>query len=458
MQNVSRWWTAGALAVAFAACGDDQGPTATLESVELQTNPVNVISAVSVVTGAGFDAAFVRYWQEGGAAQESPPYEFEDGVARVPVLGLEPSATYLVETNLLLGDSVIAGVDTSGFQTDTLPDWIPAIGAQGSDTTPGFVALSLPGGPVIVDNTGRVVWYKHVSDGTVNNFQAHPNGRYTLLGIADTGRQFAVLDELGNEEQILKCVGYRTRAHEARMEADGSVWLLCNENRVMDLTAYGGFDSVDVQGTVVQHLDAGGTVLFEWNAFDHFDITDVPRIPRSPNLNFTHGNALDFDADGNLLLCFRALAEVTKVNRTTGEVMWRFGGRRNEFTVLNDPDWGFMFQHGLRSAGPSWIQLFDNRANPPSRLIRYLINPQSKTALLTIDFRDAPDAHSRTGGSTQYLSNGHTLVSFGRAGRVVEVDETGSRAWELTGLDGIYAFRAQRIQSLYRPGADDPTH
>ncbi len=432
MRNVSRWWTAGALAAAqlmvVTGCGDVQGPTATLESVAVQPNPHNVISAVSVVTGAGFDSAFVRYWQEGGTVLESPPYAFEDGVARVPVLGLFPSTTYLVETSLVLGDSIVAGVDTVEIQTDTLPDWIPAIGAFGTDTTPGFVLLSLPGGPLIVDNTGRVVWYKHVPDGTINNFQAHPNGRYTLLGVADTGgRQFTVLDELGNEERILGCAGYRTRAHEARMEADGSVWLLCNENRIMDLTAYGGFDSADV-------------------------------IPSSPNVNFTHGNALDFDADGNLLLCFRALAEVTKVDRTTGEVIWRFGGKRNEFTVLSDPDWAFMFQHGLRSAGAGWIQLFDNRANAPSRFIRYLIDPEHRTAVLAVDFRDAPDSHSRTGGSTQYLSNGHTLISFGRAGRVVEVDETGSRAWELTGLDGIYAFRAQRVQSLYRPGAADPTH
>ena len=454
------WVVLVAVAVALGACGSDQGPEPVLESVQIGPNEHNVVSAVAVVTATGFDAAFVRFWREGEVPQESPRYGFEGGTARVPVLGLHTSTTYVIETSLVLGDSVVQGVNTSEFRTDTLPDWIPAIGAQGTDTTPGFVALSLPDGPVIVDNTGRVVWYKHKPDGTINNFQAHPNGRYTLWGGgADTGRQFAVLDELGNEEQILKCVGYPTRPHEARMEADGSVWLLCNESRVMDLSGLGGNDSALVTGTVVQHLSPSGDVLFEWNAFDHFEITDLPANARTgPGVNLTHGNALDFDADGNLLLCFRALAEVTKVNRTTGEVMWRFGGLANEFTVFNDPDWGFVFQHGLRSAGPGWIQLFDNRRNAPSRFTRYFVNPESKTALLTIDFRDAPDTHSRTGGSTQYLSNGHTLVSFGRAGRVVEVDETGSRAWELTGIDGIYAFRAQRIQSLYRPGYGDPTH
>ena len=457
MRDIGRWVAVAAATVAFAACGSDQGPDPVIESVLIERNEHNVVSAVAVVTGAGFDAAFVRYWREGGTVQESPPYEFEDGVARVPVLGLEPSATYLVETSLLLGDSVIAGFDTSEFLTDTLPDWIPAIGAQGTDTTPGFVALSLPDGPLIVDNTGRVVWYKHAPDGTINNFQAHPNGRYTLLGVADTGRQFTVLDELGDEIGSLHCEGRPTRFHEVMLEADGATWILCDETRTMDLTGVGGLDSAQVTATVVQHLSPSGDVLFEWNAFDHFEITDLPTVPSGPNVNFTHGNAIDLDEDGNLLLSFRSLNEVTKVNRTTGGVMWRFGGVRNEFTLINDPDGGFERQHGVRRAGPGMVQLLDNGFSPPSRGVRYLLNPVTKTAVLVLGFEDAPDTFAPVGGSTQYLTNGHALISFGRGSRVVEFDEAGNLAWEVTGIDGLYVFRAQRIGSLYAPGSGDPT-
>jgi hypothetical protein len=457
VRDIRHWAAVAAATVAFAACGEDQGPTATIESVEVQANPINVISAVSVVTGAGFDAAFVRYWQEGGAAQESPPYEFEDGVARVPVLGLEPSATYLVETSLLLGDSVITGVDTSEFLTDTLPDWIPAIGAQGSDTTPGFVALSLPGGPVIVDNTGRVVWYKHTPDGTLNSFQVHPDGHYTLLGLSGSDRVFGVLNELGEEIGNLSCVGRPTRFHEVMLEADGSAWILCDETRTMDLSGVGGVDSAQVTATVVQHLSIDGELLFEWNAFDHFEITDLPAVPNGPNVNFTHGNGIDFDEDGNLLLSFRSLNEITKVDSATGEVLWRFGGVRNQFSFVNDPDPGFARQHGVRRAGPGMVQLLDNGSTPPSRGARYLLNPVTKTAVLVVGFEDGPDTFASVGGSTQYLTNGHALISFGRGSRVVEFDEAGNLAWEVTGIDGLYIFRAQRIGSLYAPGSGDPT-
>jgi hypothetical protein len=103
-----------------------------------------------------------------------------------------------------------------------------------------------------------------------------------------------------------------------------------------------------VTGTVVQHLDPAGGLLFEWSPFDHFDITDVDQETRSgAAVNWTHGNSLDMDADGNLLVSFRSLSEVTKIDARTGAVLWRMGGSRNQFTF---PDSGppFLRQHRVR--------------------------------------------------------------------------------------------------------------
>jgi len=55
------------------------------------------------------------------------------------------------------------------------------------------------------------------------------------------------------------------------------------------------------------------------------------------------------------------------------------------------------------------------------------------------------------GGSVQSLPGGHTLVSFGTAGRVEEYDAAGRVVWRFEGNAG-YVFRAQRIRSLYSPG------
>ena len=454
--SLMRWRAAGiALAVATAACGEHvvSPPGPEFRSVEAQANPHNTISARAVVNALLYDSAFVRYWKAGETPRRSPAYAFDGSTTlTVPVLGLDTTTTYLIETNLILGDSVIAAVDTSEFTSGGLPAWIPTAAAQGSDTTPGFLTLSYPDGPVIVDNAGTVVWYRYFPNGVLNSFQAHANGRYTVLGLDDTTNAFRVLDELGDEVDTLRCIGYGTRFHDLLVLADGSAWMLCDETQTMDLSAFGGVDTAQVTATVVQHVDEDGQVLFEWHAFDHFDITDMPAADRTgAAVNFTHGNGVALDRDGHLLLSFRSLSEITKVDATTGDVMWRFGGLRNEFALLNDPKGSFERQHGLRPAGPGQIQFLDNGVQAPSRLVRYLMNPTARAALLTMQFIDAPTTFTFVGGTTQYHANGHATVAFGRAGRVVEADEAGNRAWELTGIEGLYVFRAQRIESLYRP-------
>lgn len=442
------------LAASALACGDDpiQGPPLpAFRGAAVSPNPHNTISAVVTITATGYDSAFVRYWRAGGPTRRTPGHVFAgDSVVTVPVLGFDTAADYTLEVDLVLGSDGAAAVDTLAFRSGSLPGWIPPAVAQGSDTTAGYLALSYAGGPVIIDNAGTVRWYLASPDAALNSFQAHPNGRYTLFGSTDSPRQYRVLDELGGVVDTLVCVGWPTRFHDLQVMPGGDFWISCDETRVMDLTSVGGLDSVDVTWSIIQHVAADGALLFEWKSADHFDISDVPASERTgASVNATHGNGIAVDSDGNVLLSFRTLNEITKVHVPTGAILWRFGGLRNQFTFVNDVKGTFERQHGLRVAGPGQIQLLDNGLVAPSRFVRYLINPVALTALAVMDFRDSPTTLTPVGGSTQYYGNGHGLVSFGRAGRVVETDPAGNRAWELTGINNVYVFRAQRIASLY---------
>ena len=440
------------VAVALACSESTQGPAApAFRSAAVSPNPHNTISAVVTITATGYDSAFVRYWRAGGPTRRTPGHAFAgDSVVTVPVLGFDTAATYTLEVDLVLGTDTAVAVDTQAFLSGSLPAWIPAAVAQGSDTTPGYLALSYPGGPVIIDNAGTVRWYLGSPDAALNSFQAHPNGRYTLFGSTDSPRQYRVLDELGAVVDTLTCVAWPTRFHDLVVMPGGDFWISCDETRVMDLTSVGGLDSVNVMWSIIQHVAADGTLLFEWKSADHFDISDVPASERTgTSVNATHGNGIAVDTDGHLLLSFRTLNEITKVHVPTGAILWRFGGLRNQFAFVNDVKGTFERQHGLRVAGPGQIQLLDNGIAAPSRFVRYLMNPVALTALAVMDFRDSPTTLTPVGGSTQYYGNGHGLVSFGRAGRVVETDPAGNRAWELTGINNVYVFRAQRIPSLY---------
>jgi len=443
---------AAVVGVALACSDSETGPPApAFRSAAVTANPNNTISAVVTVTATGYDSAFVRYWRGGGPTHRTPGHAFaSESVVTAAVLGLDTTAAYTLEVNLVLGTDPPVAVDTQPFQSGSLPAWIPPAVAQGSDTTPGYLVLSYPAGPVIIDNAGTVRWYLASPDPLLNSFQAQANGRYTLFGSTDSPRQYRVLDALGAVVDTLTCIGWPTRFHDLQVMPVGDYWISCDEIRVMDLTSLGGLDSVDVTWSIIQHVAADGALLFEWKSADHFDISDVPASERTGRAsNATHSNGIAVDADGNVLLSFRSMNEITKVEVPSGTILWRLGGVRNQFTFLNDAKGGFERQHGLRPAGPGQIQLLDNGVAAPSRFVRYLINPVALTALAMTDFRDAPTTFTPVGGSTDYYGNGHGLVSFGRAGRVVETDAAGNRAWELTGINNVYVFRAQRIASLY---------
>lgn len=456
--------TISAATIAVGACSSDspQAPAPAPQQYLGATVipiPENVLAAQVEVQAEAYDSAYIRFRAGAGPVQETPAVAFNgDTLSLVPVLGLDTAAVYEFSIVLKLSGAADQVVDSLSFTSGSLPVWIPPIGSTGASSEAGYLAVSLPDGAVIVDNFGKVVWYHYSPNGVLNSFQAQPAGVYTILGTGATETQFHVLNSLGQETGTLACIGRPTRFHEVLVAGGGDAWLLCDETRTMDLTAVGGEAAAAVTATVVQHLSVAGTLLWEWNAFDHFDITDLPLVDRTgPNVNFTHGNGLGFDADSNLVLGFRSLSEVTKVDRTTGAIIWRFGGLRNEFTILNDPKGEFEHQHGVRWAGLGQIQVLDNGLIAPSRFVRYFLDPTAHTALMQWQFVDDPGTWTLVGGSTQYHPDGHGTVSFGRAGRIIEVDQAGNRAWELTGLDGVYVFRAQRIGSLYTAGFGEPT-
>ena len=459
---------AGALtlasSIAAIGCSDPVRPTPPLpqpEVIAITAGPnANMVVAATVTAEAKlYDSAYVRFWSGTGSSMETPRYAFNgDTVAKIPVLGLNAGTSYTLETNLVINGQADLPADTSSLTTGSLPAWIPPAVPQGANPGAGFLVLSYPDGPVVIDNTGRVVWYLFAPNGILNSVQAHPLGVYTRSVAQAADPVFTIYDEAGDSLGVLRCAGGRkTRFHDFLLQEDGDYWIMCDETRTMDLSGMGGDPAAQVTATVLQHVAADGSLLFEWNSFDHFQITDLPAADRTgPNVNFTHGNGIEFDTDGNLLLSFRSLSEVTKVDVATGAVIWRFGGLASQFTIISDPKGTFERQHGMRSVSAGRIQFLDNGLMAPSRMVRYDVDPATMTATMVWQFIDAPTTHTFVGGATQVLSSG-ALVSFGRAGRVVETDPSGVRSWELTGIDGIYVFRAQRIGSLYSPGKGDPT-
>lgn len=460
---MSRYSLLGVAAL-IVACNDEpmglRGPLPpAIPSAAVIGNAHNVLSAIVSARVLRADSVAVRFRLKGaapGTESVTPTIPVAESVVTIPVLGLLPARRYVVRLVAYGEGGTVVG-DSLDLRTPGLPPDLPRYSASGSDPSPGYVAFAAGKYGIVIDNTGRVVWYRQFPSGAGLNFMAQPTGRYLLRPLTPQAgdiEPWVELDPLGNVTRTLTCAsGLQPRLHDIIVEPDGSYLLLCDETRTMDLTAVGGVAGARVTGTVVQHIGATGELLFEWSPFDHFDITDLDPAERTGgNVNWTHGNALDIDTDGNLLVSFRSLGEITKIDATTGAVMWRLGGRRNQFALLDTPTPAFSRQHSVRACGAGTLLLLDNVGDPnESRAERYVLDESSRTARLAHSYGSAPRVVTEIGGSVQMLENGRTLVSFGTAGRVEEYDAAGRLTWRIEGNPG-YVFRAQRIRSLYAPG------
>ncbi len=421
----------------------------------IAAGPHNVLSAIVTVSLLNTDSAAVRFGIAGEKLDSvTPVTPLSSDQTTLPVLGLLPATSYRLQV-AAYGDGPPTTSDTLSFTTGSLPADLPAYSAGGSDPSPGYVVFGADPYGLVIDNTGRVVWYRHLDGGPTLNFQVQPTGRYTtspISPVAGDPTPWVEFDPLGNETRKLGCAnGLTSRFHDLVSEPDGSYWLMCNETRTMDLTRYGGQPAA-VTGTVVQHVDALGTALFTWTPFDHFAITDLDSASRTgATVNWTHGNAIDFDTDGNLLISFRSLSEITKIDLATGAILWRLGGRANQFTISGAAA-PFLGQHGMHLVAPNLLQLLDNRGQAVgTQAERYILDEAGRTARLSASYSSGPPVTALLGGSTQALAGGRVLVAYGDGERVQEYDAAGNVVWEIHNNPG-YVFRAQRIASLYRPG------
>ena len=303
---------------------------------------------------------------------------------------------------------------------------------------------------LILDDSGFPIFYRRMFS-PIFDFKVQPNGNLTYF---DSGvnthyeldsSTYAVVDSFrcGN--------GYLTDLHEFRMLPNGHALLLSYdpEQKDMSTVVAGGMKSATVIGLIIQEIDVSKNVVWQWRSWDHFQITDATHEKLTASvIDYVHGNAVDIDPDGNLLLSSRHMDEITKIDRQTGDVIWRLGGKNNQFTFVNDSI-KFSHQHAIRRLSNGDITLFDNgnfHSPPFSRAAEYRLDEQNKTASLVWEFRHHPPVFGPFMGYVQLLPNGDRLIGWGGTNpTVTEVHPDGSVAYELTFDNGVLSYRAYRF-------------
>jgi hypothetical protein len=210
--------------------------------------------------------------------------------------------------------------------------------------------------------------------------------------------------------------------------------------------------------TIIQEFDADKNVIFEWRSIDHVIPTESNQNLSSGYVDVVHTNSIDLDADGNIIASHRHLNQVTKIDRSTGNFIWRLGGVENEFNFLDDPD-KFTYQHDARRTSTGTITLWDNgNSHVPTKswAKEYMLDEVNMTADLVWSF-NPPTYSGGSGywfamGSARRLDSGNTLIAGGwdfssNQSNLFEVTPAGDIVWEVqfANTQSLVGYRAAKF-------------
>jgi hypothetical protein len=432
-----------------------------ISDLTLAENADNGLSVTATVHAQNAAAVALEYWTHPDSVELTPLMPAQNGGVQVALLGLRAQRSYFIRGVAFSPNGSMARSPLRSYQPRKLPDDLPRYSiSMRRNPSRGYVMLGVtrstagPSYALIIDNDGNPVWYRKF-DGAVVDFQRQSPNRYTVCSsVNGSPQQFVEVTGSGRITRTYAAATTpETGPHELRLVGNGYV-LFGVEYRMLDLTSFGGPASARVKGITVEYIRPP-TAPLVWNTFDHFSVTDGASdiSLNDQTVNPWHGNAIDVDTDGHLLVSFRNMDTIAKIHAETGEVLWRLGGKKNQFTFVGDPLNGFSHQHGIRRLPNGHIILFDNgnlHTPPSSRAVEYSLDENTKVATLVWEYRPNPPLFGFALGFAQRLPNGNTLICFGTAQKVIEVDQQGTKQWELTMEESDrFVYRAFRIDSLY---------
>lgn len=429
-------------------------------------------------SSTGVHAGALRAHGDGRGASFVPSKPFRDGekvtvTTALPVVGTRGGQiTYTVarsapQSTIPLPTAPGAPAVLSYRSTDVHP-LATTETAAATRTVPGLT-FTAPYGPPdvqglqIMDDRNQVVYFQPLAqrafDFKVQRYQGKPvltwfEGSVVLPGYG-TG-SYVIAD---TSYRVIKRVralgGLNGDLHEFTITPQGTALITSYNPIYRDARTSGGVVNARVLDNVVQEIDlASGRLLFEWHAVDHIGLTEsYLAVPKDGTtlFDFAHVNSVkQFGSDG-FAISVRSAHAVLTVDRSTGAITHRIGGKRGNFRILGSK--GFSSQHDATLRSDGNLTLFDNALGTgessatTSRGLILRVDLAKRTATLVRDLTPATPLPAQSQGSIQALAVGNTFVNFGSAGSYQEYAADG------TLVHGVsYAQRGVQTYRAYKSG------
>jgi hypothetical protein len=317
-------------------------------------------------------------------------------------------------------------------------------------------------GCLILDNTGQPVWFRPVGteamdvmDFKLQRYGGEPvltwwEGEHTGYGQGE----YVLMDASYREVARVRAGnGLQGDHHEFIISPEDTALFTIYHEVPMDLSDMGGEADSTVLDGIVQEVDIEtGEVLFEWHSLDHVGIDESYAKP----YDYFHINSIAVDKDDNLLVSSRTTFTVYKIDRKTGEIIWRFGGKKSDFEM--GAGTRTAYQHDARRQRDGTITIFDNRnenKDDQSRGIVVELDEGAMKATLVREYTHPDKVLSATQGNVQVLENGNVFVGWGSEPVLSEFDHAGGLLFSADFPAESESYRAFRFLWEGRP-QDEP--
>jgi hypothetical protein len=305
---------------------------------------------------------------------------------------------------------------------------------------------------VVVNDQGVPVWW-YKPTGTAADAKVLPDGTVAWTQTGPNNAEIRNLD--GSLGRVITTVGTTTDNHEILSLPNGNVILMSYRPRPepVDLTAFGGDESETVIDGVIQEINPEGDVVWEWSTEGHIALAETGRwysmgvYDHPLGADIVHMNAFEPDGPDSFLISLRHTDAVYKIDKATGDVVWKLGGTvtPESLAVLDDPQvYTLGGQHDARVQPDGTITVYDNRTGLAGlpRAVRYEVDQNAHTARLLEEVTDPEVPASFCCGSARRSADGSWLMSWGGRSLVTEFDSAGSRAFKLTFGGSRFSYRA----------------
>ncbi len=270
--------------------------------------------------------------------------------------------------------------------------------------------------PMLLDMQGRVV-HSWPQVRAVGRARLDRDGRLMVIGVDDILKEY---DWEGNLTWAYALPRVEDLPHHDFIRlGNGSTLVLAQETAT--------------RSDYVQEVARDGRVVWEWWPRDHLEAHFPNRDRRIPDP--THINSLFelvenpwFDAGdlrfrpGNILVSARNLNTIFVVERSSGEIVWKFSDgldRQHEAQMVP-----------MGTLGEGLIVLFNNGTKNRNAYRRSEIRAiQPITGEMPWSY-SAETFFTTVAGTQQVLANGNLLVTSSEGGRVFEITPKKQKVWE----------------------------